>query len=139
MNFLEYIEAYSNTGWDDIEAMTMGQGHSMNLPVPTFRLPTKQFTATVRRIKYNQNPIQIEFDNGVDWRVSKKQWDYLKSIGREPKENAVADVSMLSNGMITGFSPRSNPSPGTDTVQPQRKDSPALSRPRVRKPRQSPL
>src|SRR3954466_10469691 len=105
-DFFKFIETYSNSQWDGLEPGTFGQGHSMNMPDPTYNLPTENFTSKIRRVAYNQTPIVVEFENGRNWRITAKQWAYLKSKGNAPKKGATADVSMTPDGVVQGFSQR---------------------------------
>lgn len=78
----------------------------MNLPDPTYNFPAENFTSVIRKVAYNQTPIVIEFENGKNWRLTRKQWVVLKSKGNAPKQGATADVSMTPDGVVRGFSQR---------------------------------
>jgi hypothetical protein len=116
-DFYKFLETYSNSQWDGIESPTFGQGHSMNMPDPTYNFPTENFTSKIRRVVYNQKPIVVEFENGRVWRIKEKQWNYLKSIGRKPKQGATADVAMTPDGVVQGFSQRPSASSPQDNRQ----------------------
>lgn len=114
-NFFEFLETFSNDAWDGLGSGTFGTGHSPTLPVPTYSPPPETFTTRIRRVGYNQTPIVVEFEDGRVWKITPKQWAYLKAHGRLPQVGAMVDMETASNGMVTGISLRPTPPDATGT------------------------
>lgn len=98
--FLETPGAFNNTGMTNLDSGMMGVGHSLDLPTPTLDPPTRTIRGKVNKISYTTNPISIALDDGTNWEVSKSQWDYLKKIGREPKEGSMVQLELYMDGTI---------------------------------------
>lgn len=100
LSFREFVNpgAYLNTAVAGMAGQEFGK--SLSLPVPTLDIPTRIIETRVRSITYTTNPICICLENGGTWRATKKQWEYLKSIGREPKENSRVQVELFLDGTI---------------------------------------
>lgn len=101
-SFKEYVNngAFLNTAWVGLDNQFFGTGRSLNLPTPTLDIPTKTITGKIRSIFYTQNPITIALENGTVWKVNKEQWDYLQSIGREPREGKMVQMDLFLDGTI---------------------------------------
>jgi hypothetical protein len=95
-----FFEYYSNTGWDDLHSQVFGTGHSLMLPVPTLHIPLNRVSTKVSGIIFNHTPIIVNFDNGQQWKLTKKQWDFMKSQGKEPKINQRLEVATDLNGRV---------------------------------------
>lgn len=101
-SFKEFYNAgaFSNTAWDGFDSQTFGIGKSLNLPTPTLEIPTKVIKGRIRSIFYTKNPITIALENGTTWKLTKEQWDYLRSVGKEPKENKEVQIELYLDGTI---------------------------------------
>lgn len=93
-------EYYSNSGWDDVEPMLMGQGHTPLLPAPTIVLPDQTIFGKIVEIKFKQNPIVIILDNKTQWRLTIKQWNLLKSKDKTPKINSRVQIVVAADGTV---------------------------------------
>jgi hypothetical protein len=106
--FKEFLESvnpgsFLNTGWSGVDSnqfFNVGHSNDVDLPTPTLDMPTRTISSKIRKIAYTENPISILLDNGSMWKLTKKQWDHLKSYGREPKENARVEMEMTVDGTI---------------------------------------
>jgi hypothetical protein len=101
-SFREFVNAgaFQNTGTTGYDNQVFGIGHSLNLPTPTMDMPTKTLQGNVRRIKYNENPISVQLDDGSVWHLTKKQWDYLRVTNKEPQINSNIQIEMYLDGTI---------------------------------------
>jgi hypothetical protein len=101
-SFKEFVNAgaFSNTGFNQIDNQMFGIGHALNLPTPTLDMPTKTLQGNVRRINYTENPISIQLDSGAVWNLTKKQWDYLRTVNKEPRVNSAIQIEMYLDGTI---------------------------------------
>jgi hypothetical protein len=99
--YLEFISAgaFSNTAFgsspDNPDYYTRH-----DLPTPTLDIPTNIVKSKIQQINYTENPITISLADGTVWKCSKPQWDYLKGIGREPKEGSNVQLEIYLDGTI---------------------------------------
>lgn len=102
MSFKEFVNAgaFNNTAMMGYDNQFFGIGKSLNLPTPTMQVPTKTLKGNVRRINYTENPISIQLDTGAIWNMTKKQWDYLLAVNKEPKINSQVQIEMFLDGTI---------------------------------------
>jgi len=102
-SFKEYVNAgaFLNTTWSGLANLPYGPGDDTpGFPTPTMEIPTKSMSGRIRSIFYTKNPISIVLENGAVWKVTKTQWDYLVSIGKEPREGVLAQIDMNLDGTI---------------------------------------
>jgi hypothetical protein len=71
-----------------------------DLPTPTLDIPTNIVKSKIQQINYTENPICICLEDGTMWKLSKSQFDYLKNIGREPKEGLMIQLEIFLDGTI---------------------------------------
>lgn len=97
-SFKEYVNAgaFLNSGWVGLASLP----DTSSIPTPTLDIPTKTLTGRIRSIFYTKNPIAIVLENGSVWKVTKSQWDYLVSMGKEPREGRFAQIEMNLDGTI---------------------------------------
>ena len=113
MFFKEYIlselnaGAFLNTAFG-FDPQTFGMGRSLNMPSPTLDIPTKTINSKVSKIFYTQNPICICLEDGTEWKITFKQWRYLESIGRKPKEGSRIQLELYIDGTIKAIDLPSN-------------------------------
>jgi hypothetical protein len=107
ITFREFVSsgAFSDTGKDGFDNAFFGIGHSLDMPMPTLNLPTRNIEGRVKRINYTSNPISVVLDNGTIWNLTKQQWDYLKTTGKEPKINSSVNIEMYIDGTIKSLTP----------------------------------
>lgn len=123
-SFLEYIQAGSflNTAQVGLGAPTWGVDHSLTLSSPTLDIPTQIISGKIRKIHYTENPIMIELEIAPNklrrWPMTKKQWEYAKSIGKEPRENMRVQMELFLDGTIKGLSVIGNEPGPVPTVVP---------------------
>lgn len=100
--FREFVNAgsFQDTGKTGLDNNFFGVGHALNMPMPTLDMPTKIIEGRIKKILYTQNPISVCLEDGTVWKATKKQWDYLRSIGREPKENLRMQLEIHLDGTI---------------------------------------
>lgn len=101
-SFKEFVNsgAFQNTATTGYDNQFFGIGRALNLPTPTLDMPTKTLQGNVRRINYTENPISIQLDSGAIWNLTKKQWDYLRTVNKEPKVNSAIQIEMYLDGTI---------------------------------------
>jgi hypothetical protein len=101
-SFKEFYNAgaFQNTATTGYDNQMFGIGHALNLPTPTLDMPTKTLQGNVRRINYTENPISIQLDSGAIWNLTKKQWDYLRTVNKEPKVHSNIQIEMYLDGTI---------------------------------------
>ena len=101
-SFKEYVNAgaFLNTAWAGLASTPTGIGDTPGFTSPTLDIPTRSISGRVRSIFYTKNPISIVLENGTVWKVSKSQWDYLVSTGKEPCEGKLAQIEMNLDGTI---------------------------------------
>lgn len=85
--------------FQDSGKMDIGPQRHYDLPTPTTEIPTKSIDGTIEKIQYTTNPIAV-YVAGHKWTLTKKQWDYLKSQGKELKENQRIRIELYLNGAI---------------------------------------
>jgi hypothetical protein len=101
--FREFMNtgSFGNTATRNIDQQTFGSGHSNAVsPSPTLDLPTRVVEGRIRKLIYTSNPITAVLEDGTMWKITKKQWEYLKSIDREPKENRRVQLELFLDGTI---------------------------------------
>lgn len=103
VDFIKYIETYSNTGMDGIESMLFGTGTQPTLPVPTKLFPGTYKKASISKINLKKNPIKIYLSNGETWKLTKKQYDYVNSLGDKIEVGNFVDYEVFSDGKIGGI------------------------------------
>ena len=91
---------FGNTATSGYDPQTFGIGRSLNLPVPTLEIPAKHIEGRIRSIFYTQNPITIALDDGTTWKLTKSQWDYIQSQGKEIREGKRVQIEMNLDGTI---------------------------------------
>lgn len=101
-SFKEFVNAgaFGNTAEKGYDTQFFGTGKSLNLPTPTLDIPTKIISGRIRSIFYTQNPITIVIENGATWKLGKDQWDYIKSIGKEPREGKHIVLELFLDGTV---------------------------------------
>lgn len=122
-SFRKFLESYNpgsflNTAQNGFDNQFFGIGKSLQIPTPTLELPTKTLKGIVKRIVYNQDPIQIQLDTGAIWNLTKQQWDYMKFSNKEPKINSSIQITTSLDGTIQSvdvthqkYNPTSKPKP----------------------------
>ena len=101
-SFKEFVNngAFLNTAWTGFDNQFFGIGKSLNLPTPTLDIPTKRIESRIRSIWYTKNPINIVLENGTIYKLTKEQWDYLVSIGKELREGQNIAIEMFLDGTV---------------------------------------
>lgn len=78
--------------------------NNINLDSFPLEIPEKTIKGKVRTIFYTENPISvvIDTDNGtpIIWKLTKKQWDYITKIKKQPKKGKNIEFSIRNNGII---------------------------------------
>jgi hypothetical protein len=83
-----------------MDTQHFGIGNSPVLPTTLLEPPTRTIEGKIKDIRYTENPITIMLDNSTSWKVDKKQWDYLVSVGKEPKIGKRVQLEMFLDGTI---------------------------------------
>lgn len=100
--FLEFINSgsFSNSLMKDIGFSQSIEKNLTKLPYLTLNIPTKIVENKIQCINYTKNPIEIVLENGICWKVTRKQWEYLVHSGKEPKKGIKVQLEMFLSGQV---------------------------------------
>lgn len=122
MGFRAFLESYEsgaflNTSFSGIDNNFFGIGTdssgnaAFTLPSPTLDIPTRTIQSRIRQIRYTDNPICICLEDGTEWKLNKDQWDYLTSLGKEPREGLMLQMELFLDGTIKSVDLREGGTP----------------------------